>query len=119
MFMALTPEAQRPKSWHVEIHQFRIEASADKSGEPTPEGMHQDGVDWVLVLLVRRENVASGETRIADLRRNFIGAFVLAEPFDSALVNDARVYHGVTSIAPLDPTRPTWRDVLVVTLRRE
>jgi hypothetical protein len=119
LFTALTPEDERPKIWHVEMHQFRIEAGADYKGEPTPEGMHQDGVDWVLVLLVRRENVASGETRIADLQRNFIGAFVLADPFDSALVEDSRVYHGVTSISALDPSRPTWRDVLVITFRRE
>jgi hypothetical protein len=81
--------------------------------------MHRDGVDWVLALLVRRENVASGETRIADLQRNSIGDFVLTEPFDSALVDDARVYHGVTSIHALDPTRPAWRDVLIITFRRE
>ncbi|WP_026595594.1 2OG-Fe dioxygenase family protein [Methyloferula stellata] len=119
LFTALTPKDRRPNGWHVEMHQFRIEANSDIKGEPTPEGMHQDGVDWVLALLVRRENVASGETRIADLQRNSIGGFVLTEPFDSALVDDARVYHGVTSIHPLDPTRPAWRDVLVMTFRRE
>jgi hypothetical protein len=101
------------------MHQFRIEANADIKGEPTPEGIHQDGVDWVLALLVRRENVASGETRITDLQRNSIGSFVLTDPFDSALVEDARVYHGVTSIHALDPTRPAWRDVLIMTFRRE
>jgi hypothetical protein len=119
LFTALTPKNKRPDAWHVEMHQFRIEANADMTAQPTPEGMHQDGVDWVLALLVRRENVASGETRIADLQRNPIGSFVLTEPFDSALVDDARVYHGVTSIHALDPTRPAWRDVLVITFRRE
>jgi hypothetical protein len=119
LFTALTPKDTRPNGWHVEMHQFRIEANSDIKGEPTPEGIHQDGVDWVLALLVKRENVASGETRIADLQRNSIGGFVLTEPFDSALVDDARVYHGVTSIHAIDPTRPAWRDVLVMTFRRE
>ncbi len=119
LFTALTPKETRPDVWHVEMHQFRIEANSDITGEPTPEGMHRDGVDWVLALLVRRENVASGETRIADLQRNPIGNFILTEPFDSALVDDARVYHGVTSIHPLDPTKPAWRDVLIMTFRRE
>jgi hypothetical protein len=119
LFTALTQENTRPDTWHVEMHQFRIEANSDVKGEPTPEGMHQDGVDWVLALLVRRENVASGETRIADLQRHPIGSFVLTEPFDTALVDDARVYHGVTSIHAIDPTRPAWRDVLIVTFRRE
>src|SRR5512146_1605889 len=33
--------------WRVEVHQFRIEARADAPGQPTPEGMHRDGVDYV------------------------------------------------------------------------
>ena len=32
------------RSWHVEVHQFRIEAVAQQQGMPTPEGMHRDGV---------------------------------------------------------------------------
>ena len=59
----------RPPAWHVEIHQFRIEARSGQDGQPTPEGMHRDGVDWVLVLLVSRVNIASGETSIGDLAK--------------------------------------------------
>ncbi len=103
--------------WHVEVHQFRIEARAGQPGQPTPEGMHRDGVDWVLVLLVGRQNVASGETRIADLPGNPLGSFTLTDPMDAAWVDDNRVKHGVTAIEPLDPTQPAYRDVLVVTFR--
>ena len=78
-----------------------------------------NGVDWVLVLMVRRENVASGETTIYDLVKRPLGSFTLTAPLDSALVDDSRVYHGVTPVAPLDPRRPAYRDVLVVTFRRE
>jgi hypothetical protein len=117
-FHPLTPEPVRPEAWHVEVHQFRIEARPDEAGQPTPEGMHQDGVDWVLVLLVRRENVAQGETSIHDLQRRLIGSFTLTAPMDAALVNDSRCFHGVTPVLPLDPERPAWRDVLVVTFRR-
>jgi hypothetical protein len=38
---------------------------------------------------------------------------------DAALVDDGRVFHGVTAIRPIDPSRPAFRDVLVVTFRRE
>ncbi len=119
LFTSLTPVETRPAIWHVEMHQFRIEAQSDAEGRPTPEGMHRDGVDWVLVLLVRRQNVASGETTVADLRGQALGSFVLTEPLDAALVDDARVFHGVTPILPLDPAAPAWRDVLVLTFRRE
>lgn len=107
------------RAWHVEIHQFRIEARTGQEGRPTPEGMHRDGVDYVLVLLVDRQNIASGVTTIADENRNQLGEFTLTEALDSALVDDHRVAHGVTPVEPLDPALPAHRDVLVVTFRRE
>ena len=119
LFDRMTPAAVRPAAWHVELHQFRIEARPGEAGRPTPEGMHRDGVDWVLVLMVRRENVASGETKIYDLVKCPLGSFTLTAPLDSALVDDSRVYHGVTAVTAIDPGQPAYRDVLVVTFRRE
>jgi hypothetical protein len=104
-------------TWHIELHQFRIEASADAAGEPTPEGVHRDGVDYVLVLLVERRNIARGTTTIRSAKGHELGSFTLTHPLDAALVDDARVYHGVTPVTPLDASRPAYRDVLVVTLR--
>lgn len=118
LFDGLTPPGARPERWHVETHQFRIEARPGEAGQPTPEGLHRDGVDWVLVLLVARENIASGVTSIHDLQRRLLGSFTLQQPLDAAFVDDGRVYHGVTPVRPLDPTRPAHRDVLVVTFRR-
>jgi hypothetical protein len=106
-------------SWHVEVHQFRIEARPGEAGFPTPEGLHRDGVDFVLVLLVRRRNIVSGTTTIHDLDRRQLGGFTLTDPFDAALVDDRRVYHGVTAVEPLDPTSPAYRDVMVATFRTE
>jgi hypothetical protein len=119
LFDRLTPPAVRPASWHVEIHQFRIEARPGLEGRPTPEGMHRDGVDWVLVLLVSRVNISEGETTIGDLAMHPLGSFTLTDPLDCAVTDDNRVHHGVTPVTPLDATRPGHRDVLVVTFRRE
>jgi hypothetical protein len=119
LFDTMTPAKLRPDAWHVELHQFRIEARPGEEGRPTPEGLHRDGVDWVLVVMVRRENVASGETTIYDLARRPLGSFTLTEPLDAAWVDDSRVYHGVTPVQPLDPAAPAYRDVLVLTFRRE
>ena len=106
------------KQWLIEVHQFRIEAVADTPGLPTPEGMHRDGVDYVLVLLVRRCNISSGTTLVGHPSGDFESSFTLVEPFDAALVDDHRVYHGVTPVQPIDGSLPAYRDVLVVTLRR-
>jgi hypothetical protein len=103
--------------WHVEVHQFRIEARADEAGEPTPEGVHRDGVDYVLVLLIDRENIERGTTTIHAADRSVLGSFTLTHALDAALVDDARVFHGVTAVTPLDPSKPAHRDVLVVTFK--
>jgi hypothetical protein len=108
-----------PRDWHIELHQFRIEAWRGAEGRPTPEGRHRDGVDHVLVLLVGRRNVQSGMTTIHDLDGRMLGSFTLTQPLDAALVDDRRVLHGVTPVEPVDPNEPGFRDVLVVTFRDE
>ncbi|GAC1634651.1 MAG: 2OG-Fe dioxygenase family protein [Nevskia sp.] len=116
LFGRLSPDVAQ---WHAEVHQFRIEARGGTLGQPTPEGLHRDGVDHVLVLLVARHNIAEGMTTIHDLERRLLGSFTLTRPFDAALVDDARVYHGVTAVEPIDAAQPAHRDVLVVTFRRQ
>ncbi len=116
LFGRLAPETAR---WHIEVHQFRIEARRGEQGKPTPEGMHRDGVDYVLVLLVNRRNIASGTTTVHDLDKRTLGSFTLTDPLDAALVDDARCYHGVTPVEPENPAQPAYRDVLVVTFRKK
>jgi hypothetical protein len=115
-FGALAPEVRQ---WRIEVHQFRIEARADEAGEPTPEGVHRDGVDYVLVLLVDRENIERGITTIHAPDGHELGQFTLAHAFDAALVDDHRVFHGVTPVVPKDPALPAHRDVLVVTFKAD
>ena len=113
--------SQRPDPgypWRLEMHQFRIEARPGEAGQPTPEGAHRDGVDWVLVMLVARENIAAGVTNIFDPQGRSLGAFTLTQPMDAVFIDDARVFHGVTAVEPADSARPAYRDVLVATFRR-
>jgi hypothetical protein len=107
------------RSWRIEVHQFRIEARGGEAGRPTPEGLHRDGVDYVLVLLVNRRNIASGTTSIHALDGRTLGEFTLTDPFDAALVDDSRVAHGVTPVEAIDSSQPAYRDVLVVTFRAD
>ncbi|MEQ8452788.1 MAG: 2OG-Fe dioxygenase family protein [Sandaracinaceae bacterium] len=112
-FAPLSPPEPR---WEVEVHQFRIEARRGQTGAPTPEGVHRDGVDHVLVLMIRRVNIRKGTTSIHDAGdRRRLGAFTLAQPFDAALVDDRRALHAVTAVEAVEADRPAYRDVLVVT----
>ncbi len=103
--------------WHIELHQFRIEARDGKLGKPTPEGVHRDGVDFVIVVMIKRVNIDSGATTIFNLENELVGEFMLRQPLDMVLVNDRRVYHGVTPITQIDPELEAYRDVLVITFK--
>lgn len=113
LFASIAPA----QAWHIEAHQFRIEARPGEAGQPTPEGHHRDGVDFVLVLMIRRENIAKGVTTIHAPDGTELGSFTLEHRFEAALVDDHRVFHGVTAVEPIDPALPAFRDVLVVTFR--
>jgi hypothetical protein len=112
-----SPEAERtPKTrWYVEAHQFRIDTT-DGIGRPTPEGAHRDGVDFVALLLVAREGVKGGETRVFDARGPNGVRFTMTEPWTLLLLDDARVIHEST---PIQPTGDAvgHRDTLVLTFR--
>ena len=102
--------------WYAEAHTFRIDTT-DGIGRPTPEGAHRDGVDLVAVLLIGRQNVKGGETRVFDADGPQGQRFTLTEPFSALLLDDERVIHESTPIQPQDPTLPAHRDTLVITLR--
>lgn len=100
--------------WYVEAHQFRIDTS-NGIGRPTPEGAHRDGVDFVAILLVARENVSGGESRIFEAEGPHGQRFTLSEPWTLLLLDDERVIHEST---PIQPTAAGGhRDTLVLTFR--
>jgi hypothetical protein len=104
--------------WFIEMHQFRIEAAAGFPGYPTPEGVHHDGVDFVMIAMIARTNLAGGETVITDDDGHELARFTLDGLLDTAFVDDARVMHGVSPVKPADATRASCRDVLVLTWKR-
>src|SRR5204863_496421 len=82
--------------------QFRIDDRSGAAGHPRPEGVHRDGVDFVLVLLINRKNIVSGTTTVYTAEGHPLGSFTLTDPLDAALVDDNRVAHGVTPVTTLD-----------------
>lgn len=103
---------RRNQTWEVRIHQIRIEASADQPGEPAPEGIHQDGTDFLTLHLVRRRNIAGAETTIYDLNRTPLQSYTFRHPLDSFILEDPRILHGVTPAYPADPSQTGIRDLL-------
>ena len=113
LFAQVTPVAR----WHIEAHQFRID-TAGGVGRPTPEGAHRDGVDFVVVLMVGRQGVKGGETRVFDANGPLGVRFVMEHPLTALLMDDTRVIHETTPILPADDQPAhSFRDTLVLTYR--
>ena len=115
LFAEVKPVAR----WYVEAHQFRID-TAGGVGRPTPEGAHRDGVDFVVVMLVGRQSVKGGETRVFDAHGPHGMRFLMLQPMTTLLLDDARVIHETTPILPADNAdQKGFRDTLVLTFRAD
>src|SRR5690606_41735873 len=107
--------AASAERWLIGAHRFRS-GTTDGVGRPTPEWARRDGGDFVAVVLVARQLVRGGESRVfeADGPRGI--RFVMVEPGSALLLDDARVVHEATPIQP--DGAGAHRDTLVLTYRR-
>lgn len=112
-------QAKGEKNWRIEAHQFRILASPEISGKPTPEGIHQDGVDYAFVAMIDRHNVMGGITKVYARSGKLLNSFKMRRPLDVLHLEDQHVNHYVTPVKPLWDDQPAWRDVLVITFRAQ
>ncbi len=116
MLSATCSSLKGDQAWFVEAHQFRIDTT-DGIGRPTPEGAHRDGVDFVAVLLVSREGVKGGESRVFEADGPSGLRFTMTQPWTLLMLDDARVIHESTPIQPLPGAPCSHRDTLVLTFR--
>ena len=105
-------EQKRDGPWEVRIHQIRIVAEPGQAAEPAPEGIHQDGTDFLTLHLVRRENVAGAESTVYDLDRQPLFRYTLTDVMDSVILEDPRIMHGVTAVLSADGQSSATRDLL-------
>jgi hypothetical protein len=101
--------------WSAKVTPFRVLASVHAEGQPTPEGLHRDGVTLVASLLIGRANATGGESTVVDMTGETLLVTTLREPGTLLLGDDRKTLHGVSPIRPINPTEAARRDVLVIT----
>ncbi len=107
------------KQWRIQAHQFRIVANVDEAGLPTPEGVHRDDADFILSMVLGRENITGGVSHIYDDAKRLVFGGILSEAGDAVIVDDRQVWHGVSEVYPMDDSRKGHRDVLVLTFHNK
>lgn len=96
------------------VHQIRIRCAGDHTGEPAPEGIHQDGFDWIGIFCLARQGVEGGLTQLFDDPHQPPVFSKALRPGDAVFVNDRRTWHYTTPVAPSGPGEGH-RDVFVIT----
>jgi hypothetical protein len=107
------------KQWRIQAHQFRIEANKDEAGQPTPEGIHRDGADFILIMVLKRHNITGGVNHIYDAAKRLVFGGILENTGDAILIDDRKVWHGVSEVYPDGDNSSCYRDVLVLTFHNE
>ncbi|WP_434740802.1 2OG-Fe dioxygenase family protein [Micromonospora sp. SH-82] len=110
-------ELDTSEDWQINVHQNRTRATVEKPGLLTPEGVHQDGHEFVMIGVLRRHSVVGGETRLWRLGAD--------EPFwtgtlqagQAVLLDDRAVAHDVTDVLP-ENGQAGHRDILIVAFSR-
>ncbi len=93
----------------VEVHLMRT-----RPGPVIVNQFHRDGEPFFVLSLIGRQNVEGAITQISrDAEgRDVIDRLELAEPLDSVLADDRKVFHNVTPFRAAVESRPAFRDVL-------
>jgi hypothetical protein len=104
----------KSKKWFVGVQMFRIEATKDYVGEPSPEGIHQDEHYFVLQHMINKQNVKGSESTIFDLKKEKIVSLTFNNFMDSCYVKDEMVMHDVSSVECEDESQIAIRDMLIL-----
>jgi hypothetical protein len=103
-----------PTVREIGVHQIRISCSPEHSGSPAPEGIHQDGFDYIGMFCVERHQIIGATTRIypgKDQPPIFSRDLQAGE---AVLANDRQVYHFAETVRPSGDQPGHW-DLLVIT----
>ena len=102
-------------------------------GDPTSEGVHQDGGDFTMTVLLKSQNVnfdgGAGLVSIVNLNESFGTQYDQMNPenvitnlqprnyLDTLIFVDTAVSHVVTPVTALDKSKPAHRDIFATTTR--
>ncbi|MFB7293490.1 2OG-Fe dioxygenase family protein [Actinacidiphila glaucinigra] len=107
----------RSEDWQINVHQNRTKADGQRPGPLTPEGVHHDGHEYVMIAVLRRNNVGGSETRLwkpgADTPF-WTGTLAAGQ---AVLLDDRALQHDVTDVTSADGG-PGHRDIVIVAFSR-
>lgn len=99
-------------SWRINVHQFRV-VSLGGPVSPAPEGVHRDGHAFIALVAIERANISGGNNSVFDQNMKLLRTVNLHSRFDYLLLDDHRLYHGVSPVVSRERSRG-YRDMLII-----
>jgi hypothetical protein len=103
-----------PQARELGVHQIRIVCSPEFAGTPAPEGIHQDGFDYIGIFCVERYRILGATTRIYPAKDQPPLFSRELQPGEVVFANDRRVFHFAEQVWPAGDGPGHW-DLLVIT----
>jgi hypothetical protein len=105
------------EDWQINVHQNRSSADDSTNAPLTPEGVHHDGHEFVMIAVLRKQNVAGAITRLwqPDASEPFWTGIL--EPGQAVLLDDRAIAHDVTDVESANG-QTAHRDIVIVAFSR-
>ncbi|MEU3859291.1 2OG-Fe dioxygenase family protein [Streptomyces sp. NPDC028722] len=95
----------------INIHQHRIVATEREAGKPTPEGIHRDGVEHIVMMLIARKDVTGGVSTLHDNTESPVLTHTLSDPGDYIFLDDRTGLHSVSPVRVAPGAVEGYRDM--------
>lgn len=107
----------RSEDWQINVHQNRSRAEVGAPAPLTPEGVHHDGHEFVMIGVLRRANVDGALTRLWNPGESEPFWTGTLEEGQAVLLDDRTIAHDVTDVLSADGG-PAHRDIVIVAFSR-
>ena len=107
----------RSEDWQVNVHQNRSRAQLGAAAPLTPEGVHHDGHEFVMIAVLRKVNVAGAQTRLWNPGEDTPFWTGTLEERQAVLLDDRAIAHDVTDVRSANG-QLAHRDIVIVAFSR-
>lgn len=117
MCQTLAKTANLPNPCTLEAHQIRIIARPEMPiAQSAPEGIHQDGFDYVAIFTVARHNEQGADLLVWQSKDSPSPiATTTPKAGEYCIVNDKTLWHSATPISQIDKSDKAYWDLFVLT----
>lgn len=100
------------KEKEVLVQAHRITSRGSQESFPVVEGPHQDGMEYVGILCISRQNIEGGISQVLTDRENVVFEHIL-EPGEILTINDSEYFHYTTPTKCKIENELGYRDILI------